>query len=51
MATLVYDAYTVSEADGLQMICANLTDGVLERTITIYLNTAPGTAIGENNSR
>lgn len=51
MATLVYDMYTVNEADGFVMICANLTDGVLERTITIYFNTAPGTAIGETNSR
>ena len=50
MATLVEDMYTVNETDGSRMICVNLVEGVLERTITVNLNTAPGTAIGEINN-
>ena len=47
-ASLEQAAYSVSEDEGYVMICVELTDGVLERMITVYLNTASGTAIGKN---
>ena len=49
-ATLLDDMYTVSEADDFVMICANLTDGIQDRTIRIFLNTFPGTTLGETTS-
>ena len=35
-ATLLDDMYTVSEADDFVMICANLTDGILDRTSSTH---------------
>ena len=40
-------SYLVNEGDGFVMICAELIDGVLERMITVYLNTADDTAAGK----
>lgn len=37
----------VNETDYAIMVCAVLTEGVLERDITVYLSTADGTAFGE----
>ena len=47
-ATLQQASYSVSEADGFVMICAQLTDGILERMITLSLSTSDGTALGKN---
>ena len=38
----------VNEEDGFVTICAELIDGVLERMITVYLNSADGTAAGKS---
>lgn len=35
----------VNESDSYVMVCAVLTEGVLERDITVYLSTADGTAL------
>ena len=40
-------AYSVGEPDVYVMVCAVLTEGELERDITVYLSTADDTAIGK----
>ena len=48
--TLQQAAYMANEADGVVVVCAELTDGILERIITVYLNTFNGTAFGEKDA-
>ena len=37
----------MDEFAGYVAVCANLTDGVLERMITVYFTTLNGSALGE----
>ena len=43
--TLEQEIYSVNETDGAVMVCAMLTEGVLERNVTVYLSTSDGSAV------
>ena len=43
--TLQEPVYMVNESDAYVMVCAELTKGVLERSVTVYLSTFDGTAV------
>ena len=45
--TLQQSSHTVGEADGFVTVCAELTTGNLERSVTVHLSTVSGTATGE----
>ena len=43
--TLQEPVYMVNESNPYVMVCAELTEGILERDITVYLSTLDGTAV------
>ena len=45
--SLVQSAYEADEGDGNVTVCAELVDGILERSVTVYLSTANLTAFGK----
>ena len=47
--TLEESVYMVNESDVYVMVCAVLTEGVLERDITVYLSTSDGTALAPDD--
>ena len=49
-ASLEQASYLVNETDSILMVCVELTDGELERRITISLSTLDGSAIGKKSS-
>ena len=45
--TLVDSVISVNEYDNYTMVCANLTDGILDREIAIYFEALDDTALGK----